>query len=333
METFLRLPETPESFDAGRDILNSGGVASRETIRAIQDLVFKFIVLPNDGSGYPLGRIVHVDALAKKNAFNVEIMTPVGLSGRSELDKLKTWFRCAGEVDISDRMYLALQIAAAKMRNTYSTMVATLRVKRQAGAIEVKASKRQRALPVDDDEDLLASALGDAIAACRSNPAKSGRRFIGREPIKMVGAIGAMKKYAAYGKPPWLFSALACSDCFSAVPGSSAKIAEENMALTQELQRIKTAVAGGGYACALFQAPAGVEELQHQLQRQKQQLEAQHQILLREQQERQKAELEAQQLKQHYEQELRANRERQDEVGLLGSPVGGSFDSWSAEDF
>ena len=104
------------------------------------------------------------------------------------------------------------------------------------------------------------------------------------------------------------------------------------MALTQELQRIKTAVAGGGYACALFQAPAGVEELQHQLQRQKQQLEAQQQILLREQQERQKAELEAQQLKHCYEQERRANRERQDEVGLLGSPVGGSFDSWSADD-
>ena len=258
METFLRLPETPESFKlhqlvrvatgiatrtdgtlvidghemyfltetgeyavlaevslgksatldsflyAGRDILSSGGEASRETIRAMDGVAFKFLVLPNDGNGYPLGRIVHVDALKKKNAFNVDIMNPVGLSGRSEIDKLETWFRYVARIDNGDRNYLAWQIAAAKMRDSYSTMEATLRVKRQAGAIEVKASKRQRALPVDDDEDLLASALGappDALAACRSNPAKSGRRFIGREPIKMVGAIGAMKKYAAYGKP------------------------------------------------------------------------------------------------------------------------------------
>ena len=99
------------------------------------------------------------------------------------------------------------------------------------------------------------------------------------------------------------------------------------MALTQELQRIKTAVAGGGYACSLFQAPVGAEEMQRQINRQKQQLEAQEQIILRAQQERQKAELEVRQLKDDIAQE-RANLERQQEVGLLGDR---EFDSWSVE--
>jgi hypothetical protein len=99
------------------------------------------------------------------------------------------------------------------------------------------------------------------------------------------------------------------------VPGSAAKIAEENVMLTGELRRIRAAIAGGGYAGAIFQTPSAqepiVQELQLQLQAEKRKNEQQQELLLQEQAHRQRA-----------EQQVSMRYEHQQEYGILGSPLG-----------
>jgi hypothetical protein len=94
------------------------------------------------------------------------------------------------------------------------------------------------------------------------------------------------------------------------VPGSAAKIAEENVMLTGELRRIRAAIAGGGYAGAIFQTP-GAQEPQLQLQAEKRKNEQQQELLLQEQAHRQRA-----------EQQVSMRYEHQQEYGILGSPLG-----------
>ena len=318
----------------GKDIVNDGD-ASRHVRKSLRDLIVTYVVLPNDSAGYLVGQLLSTTVFKMKNTTNNAAVTPITCCDAIEFKKCKQYLDCIGKPSACQLFYQAMKAASTStvMNESLVRMHQILRVKRQvaetgkrAAEPEPAAASKRAAVPAESRGN------GRVLRALPVKPvyaeqeACSPKMVVPVEActrIKKVVAVGHMKPHAAFGEffvwlvllGWWLtFGSLA-------VPGSAAKLAEQNAEMAHELHSLRAAATGGGYASAIFQTPSDVQALQAQLQVQRRKIEEQQALLSQEQAHRQQAELDAQRLAQQVEfQAQQAQQARQYDFGLLGTP-------------